>query len=158
MSDPDGSAAQDRTAATWGEAAFSAVLVGAAGVFFVKALAINSSAELWPRSLAGLLLVLSLILLIRNVAPLLAGGIAPRITVGPAGRRRLATAGWILLFCLAARHTGFGIALLVLMPPYIWFSGLRNPLTVIGSTLFMLLVVWLLFDVMADVPLWETGL
>ncbi len=141
-----------------GEALFSAFLVIVAAVFLVRSLAINSNAEPWPRSLAGLLLLLALVQLARSLRPVLARSLPLWAGDPQRVRRRLMTALWLLAYCLLAPWAGFGLTTLAMMPLYLLLSGERRLWVLLMSTAVTLALIWLLFGTVADVPVWEIGL
>lgn len=161
VSNPDITLAEDtaqQAPPLRGELAFAAALFGAACLFFYKARMIDSEAEIWPRTLAFLLILLSFLQVARCTRTIFVKKLGPPIADLRALLRRLFTVGWIGTYCLVAPWAGFGLAMAVLMPAYMWLAGERR-LWIIGvATVVAVTLVSFVFGGVAGVPIWEADL
>jgi hypothetical protein len=143
--------------------AFTAVLLVVGLVFLLQSSAIGTQAAIWPRGLAILLVALTalrlgILIWKRRRNPIVpAGGLGVARLEGGT-RRRIFTACWLVAYCLVARLVGFGPALLVFIPVYMWVCDFRRPLWIAAITVGSAIVITLLFDVVASVPVWDARL
>jgi hypothetical protein len=136
-------------------------------IFMVETGSVRSQAALWPRGLAVLLIALTALrlglLLRRRVrdplppAPDPAPG-ATRYGIDAATWRRLFTAGWLIGYCIVARFVGFGPAMLVFVPVYMWVNDFRRPLWIAAITIGSAIAMTLLFGTVVHVPMWDARL
>jgi hypothetical protein len=157
----------ERSDRDWQSIAFAGVLFAAGLVFLVQSFAIRSQAGLWPRGLATLLVALAaaqLFILIRRwrlaatpeaVAP--APASEPGFLASGAARRSF-TALWLLVYCVGAQWVGFGPAMVVMMPLYMWLMGYRRPIAIVLITAGAAASMTYVFDAVAFVPVWKGGL
>jgi hypothetical protein len=158
VTEPEGAELVTERPGIYGPVIFPALIFVLAVVFFVKSLAIDSSAEIWPRTLALLLAMLAAAQTILALRPVLSSwGQVPRID-GRVAARRAFTALWMLAFACIAPFTGFGVVILVMMPLYMWLAGVRRPLHILVATLATAALVTLIFANVAGVPIWEADL
>ncbi|AXV17873.1 hypothetical protein CYG48_18965 (plasmid) [Neorhizobium sp. SOG26] len=146
--------------ASLGSIGFAAVVAIVGIVFFWQSLQNNSPAGLWPRMLAGALVLLAgaqtvTAILTRLRAPQQETHSAPpRASL----HRKIFTAAWLLVYCLVAQLTGFGPAMLVFVPAYMLVMGYRNPIWIVVVTAAFALGLTLMFDTVANVPVWSSRL
>jgi len=134
-------------------------------VILVQSMGIRSQAQHWPRILSiGLIAVTALRLIIDGYSLWRARQAQPsagRWTFampGTAAMRQIFTALWMITFVLVAPLVGFGFAALVLMPVYMWVYGFRRPVWIIVTTALSVGAFSLLFDTVANVPMWSNRL
>jgi xanthine/uracil permease len=135
--------------------AFTGAVLGLALLFFVRSFSINSDAEIWPKVISGLLVLLAGLQLLRSLAAR-AGSAAEQHDPGAADRvwRRAFTAAWLIAFAVVAKFTGFGVATLLFVPVYLVASGIRSPLWIVVITAFSAAALTVLFGEFAGVPIW----
>lgn len=147
-----------------GALVFTAALLLFGVVILLETMGIRSQARHWPRILAiGLIGVAALRLLLDAMHLSRRPWVAVRggdrvLGLRPVAWRQILTAVWIVVFVLLAPMVGFGIACLVLMPVYMWLAGFRRPVWIVLITLAAVGVLTLLFDTVANVPMWTTRL
>jgi hypothetical protein len=85
--------------------AFTGAVLGLAMLFFVRSFSIDSDGEIWPKTVSGLLVLLTGLHLLRSLA--MRARTAPRPhDPGAADRvkRRAFTAVWLVAACIARRY------------------------------------------------------
>jgi len=150
----------------WAGIIFAAVLLCTGLVFLVQSLSIKSQAGLWPRGLAIGVVVLSavqVVIALRERRVLGAPPAPPKQPavpglLGTGAARRAFTALWLLVYCIAAQIVGFGPAMLVMMPLYMWLMNYRRPVMILLVTAGSAVSMTYLFDAVANVPVWVGGL
>lgn len=134
--------------------------------FFINSLGIKTSAAIWPRSLAVLLIGLSLVQIGKSIAARIALArsrtasadvLGFRLHLDESGRRRLLMATWLLAYSIVALYAGFGVTMLVFLPTYMWFAGYRRPVAIAAITVAATIGMTLLFDTVVGVRMWEGG-
>jgi hypothetical protein len=136
--------------------AFTGAVLGLAMLFFVRSFSINSDGEIWPKTVSGLLVLLTGLHLLRSLA--MRARTAPRPhDPGAADRvkRRAFTAVWLVALAVVAKLTGFGFATLIFVPAYLAASGVRSLLWIVVVTAFAAGALTVLFGMFAGVPVWE---
>jgi len=157
LQDEDESPAADSSA---GGIGFAAIVTIVGLVFFLQSLQIHSQAGLWPRMLSIALVVFAgtqtiTAILARRKFPLQATrGQQPNGST----YRRVFTAVWLSAYCIAAQMIGFGPAMLVFVPIYMWVMGYRKPLWILIVTGGFAAGLSLMFDTVANVPIWSQRL
>ncbi len=141
--------------------AFSALMLVAGVVFFVGTLSMSSQAATWPRVLSVPLIVMAaaqLALSLRSRMRSLPAATANDPARHTGNRRRALTAIWLAVYCVASQWVGFGPALLVLTPAYMWLFGFRRPLWIAVITIMFAAGLTFVFEVVANVPMWSARL
>ena len=143
------------------------LLFALGAAFLVQSLSIRTQAAVWPRGLAILLIALTGLKLILSVRrrwlaartadnPAVGRPVAAAVgTPSDTVRRRVFTAGWLLVYCLVAQYLGFGPTMLVMLPLYMWVCGYRRPVWIAAITIGSAVAMTLLFETVANVPIWE---
>jgi hypothetical protein len=148
---------------------FTALLLLVGVVFIVKTASIHSQAAIWPRGLAVLLIALTGLRLglqlwhRAQLGPSASEAVVPAGPLGWAGIevatwRRIFTAAWLVGYCVVSSLVGFGPAMLVFIPVYMWVCGFRRPLWVAAITIGSAVAMTLLFDGVVHVPIWDARL
>lgn len=157
---PDDDHDSHSTDTSLGSICFAAILAIVGIVFFWQSLQNNSPAGLWPRMLAGALVLLAgaqtikaVLLRLRMAAPA-----TPSLPSRTSLFRQIFTAAWLLTYCLVAQMVGFGPAMLVFVPAYMLVMGYRNPIWIVLVTAGFAVGLTLMFDTVANVPVWSSRL
>lgn len=135
---------------------FAAVVTLLGVVFLIQSLQIQSQAGIWPRILAISLVLLAGAQTILAVVQRLKQPSSHAIALP--SWRRLFTAAWLLLYCVAAQWVGFGAAMLVFVPVYMVVMGYRKPIWIVLITAGFALGLTFVFDTVANVPVWSSRL
>ncbi|MBI1622403.1 tripartite tricarboxylate transporter TctB family protein [Aquamicrobium zhengzhouense] len=139
---------------------FASLVCVAAIVFLIQATNIQTQAGLWPSMLAGTLIVLAGAQTIFAILQRMRHNSAALEQQGsePFSLRRIFTAGWLFAYCLVAQWVGFGPAMLVFVPVYMFVMGYRKPLWIVAVTAGFAVGLTLMFDTVANVPVWSSRL
>ena len=142
---------------------FAAVIMLVGIVYFIQSMSIHSQAGLWPRILSVTLILFAgaqtlVTVMSRRNARRAQTLVADKFELDASLFRRVFTALWLLAYCLVAQMVGFGIAMLVFLPVYMWVMGFRNLIWIVLLTLGYGFALTLIFDAVANVPMWSSRL
>lgn len=141
------------------EVAIAVVMVAVALWFWLEAGSIQSQAPgsisgpvAFPRGVAAMLAVCSLLLIFRSVtARMRTGGSRPVVVKRPAPV--LASIVLVVVYPLLLEWLGYYVATGVWLPVLLWVSGYRRPLGVVLASLAFLVFTKVVFQQMLGTPL-----
>jgi len=139
-----------------GGIAFASFITSLGIVFLVQSMQIQSQAGVWPRILAISLVLLAGAQTISAVLQRLRR--SSHHSIALPSWRRLFTAAWLLGYCVASQWVGFGVAMLVFVPVYMFVMGYRRPLWIVLITAGFAVGLTFVFDTVANVPVWSSRL